>query len=1159
MKLNALCYGSYCHIIFPSKLMRIMKIFTFFMIATCLQVSAKSYSQKITISESNAPLQKVFNEIERQSGYLFWYESNLVNPDLRVSVSVKNAEINQALDICLKDQPLTYVIVGKTIVVKNKPATPVILTEAKMELPPPITVRGKVTDENGDAVSGVTVMVKGSTNGTQTDANGNYALTNVPDDGVLLFTSVGHDSKEVSVGNKRVINVSLKIKIKGLEETVVVAYGTSKVKDVTGSISHIGTQDIKNAPMGSTLQSLLQGKAAGVNVQIQSASPTSPISVIIRGASSLTGDNQPLWVVDGVPDYSASTSGDIYNTLYNLNINDVESVDILKDASATALYGSRAANGVVIVTTKKGRIGMDPTIELSSRWGYQRQNFNGYKYMNAPQYLDFAEKAAREEAFGRGSFDYFTRLYLDEQAFMNQNTSEFDRTNFKLLNGAFYTGNTNWLNEMTQNPWNQQYDISLRGGTQNIAYYVSLYTNNTQGIVKTGNSLLYGGRINLEAKIRNGIKFGLNLTGSSRKTNDKDYMLDVLKKIRPDIPPYNVDGTLFTRDPYTENPYTTLLNTQEGKGQSFNGTAYLEFTILKGLIFKTAYTSNYVGNDYLTYKRRGSTFNYTGARTWDNDKIGTNVWENTLTLAKNFGKHDILGLVGFSTEKNTVQHYGISASNFPDDDVLNDFSSAADRPDVNESYTANSLVSSFARATYKYNNRYIISGTIRRDGSSRFGPDKRWGLFPSGALAWLISEENFMKSPAIAKIVSYLKLRGSIGLTGSQNLGNYDWRTGIGSARYNEKPAIAPNSIGNTELQWEQTKMTDLGLDYGLFNDRIRGTFGIYKKLTEHLIYSKPLPPSTSFSSISSNVASLKNNGVEFDIKGDVIRKKDLTLTLDFNTGRNINRILTINGISKELDFPSSYYTWMKVVEGGRTGQWYGYKTANRLFVTQEEVIALQRRTSTGGKQFYRNSLESPGDLVFIDQNGDGIIDVKDKTYLGSADPKWFGGFGATVIYKNLMVNATFTYSYGNLRFWQQPFNDAGYIGNYNQSNLIAGKSATLNSPYDATMPRMTMYGDGGNGSATQLSDFYLYDASYIKLSALNISYRIPSKIFKSWVIQGIDLTFQASNLFTFTKYPGFDPQGNWSSSAIGTGMGIDYSSYPAAKNYNMGIKFTFK
>lgn len=1126
-----------------------------------LHASASVFSQTINLSVKNQSMEKVMQEIRTQSGYNFFFNSNLLKDSKLITAQIKNESLENALKIIFKGQHLDFEIKDKSIIVKpavDLPSVNSVVTVQSREL------KGNVTGaDNGAPIAGITVNISGPnyTKTTATDANGNYILSSIPVGTYsITFSSVGYTTIKRSVIIKEkgdnVFNVLISEDVGQLDQIVVTAYGTSKVRDVTGSIVSLGAKDIQNAPMGATIQSLLQGKASGVNVAIQSASPTSPISVIIRGASSLTGNNQPLWVIDGVPDYSSSTSGSIDNTLYNLNLNDVESIDILKDASATALYGSRAANGVVIVTTKKGIVGMSPTIELTSRIGYQTQDFNGYQYMTSPDYIHFTEVAAKEGVMTLGGFDFWTEIFLDEGAFMNLNTSEYDRNDLKLNSDAYFGGNTNWMKEMTQNPWNQRYDLSLRGGTQNIAYFVSLNATDTEGIVKSGDSKLYGGRVNLEAKPRKGIKFGLNLNGSSRSTNNKDYMMSVLKKIRPDIPPYASDRSLFTRDPYTENPYTTLLNTNRGDGQTFNGTAFLEFNIQKDLIAKSAYTANYVNSQNLSYKRRGSEYNYDGTRDWNNNRVLTSVWENTLTLAKNFDKHDLLGLAGFSMEKNSIQNYAMNATNFPDDDVLNDFGSGANRGELRETYTANSLVSGFARLTYKYNDRYILSGTVRQDGSSRFGPDKRWGFFPSGAVAWLVSEEDFLRSGAISNVISYLKLRASIGITGSQNLGNYAWRTGVGSSRYNEMPALTPSSIGNPELQWEQTKMLDFGVDYGFWNDRIRGTFGIYEKLTDHLIYGRTLPPSSSFTSVSSNVASLKNNGIEFDFKIDALKREDFVLTLDLNGGRNINRLLKINGVTKYLDFPNSTTPYMRAEEGERTGQWFGFQTANRLFVTQEEIIALQSQTSNGSKQYYRTNLERPGDLIFIDQNNDGKIDNDDRTIIGSADPKLFGGFGTTAIYKGIRVNATFTYSYGNMRLWKQPMDDAGNIGNFNQSNLIAGESATLQSPYEAQIPRMTMYGYGSNGT---YSDFWLYDASYIRLSALNFSYRIPSQYLTKFFIQGIDLNFQASNLFTITKYPGFDPQGNWSSSAIGTGMGVDNSSYPSAKTYNLGIKFTFK
>ena len=1135
-----------------TKTFRIMRITAILLLACSLHAAATGFAQKISLSAREVHLEKVFKEIKRQSAYHFWYENTLLKDAKKVNVELKDASIEQVLNLIFEGQSLTYDIVGKTIVIKKSHEMNRLLAP-EAPPPPPIELRGKVLNEFGDPVSGASVLIKGTKTGVQTNGDGEFVLPDVPDNAILIISSVGHETQQVAVNKRNNLVIQLKIEVSGMEETVVVAYGTSKVKDVTGSISRLGQKDIRNAPMGATLQSLLQGKAAGVNVAIQSASPTSPMSVVIRGASSLNGNNQPLWVIDGVPDYSGTTSGDITNTLYNLNINDVESIDILKDASATALYGSRASNGVVIVTTKRGREGIKPTIELSTRWGLQTQNLNGYKYMEAPQYIDFAEKAAREEAFGRGVFDYFTRLYLDEQAFFNLNTSEFDRSSFAVLPGAFYEGNTNWMKEMTHNPWNQQHDLSLRGGTQNIAYYVSLNHRNVEGIVKSGKEQQFGGTLNLEAKIRKGLKFGLNLNGNSRETDNKDYMMDVLKKIRPDIPVYNPDGTLFTRDAYTENPYTTLLNKRAGSSQYFRGSLFLEVDILRGLVFRTQYNTTFQKGETLNYTRRGSTFNYDGTRFRSDDKNQTKVWENTLTYARNFGKHDITALAGASAEKYSSLGYSMTATNFPDDDILNDFGSGAVRGALTESYSANSLLSQFARAHYKYNERYIISGTIRRDGSSRFGPDKRWGIFPSAAVAWIISEEDFIKNTKIFDIVSYLKLRASRGLAGSQNLGNYAWRTNVGSSRYNEAPAITPSSVGNTELQWEEALMTDIGLDFGLWNERIRGTIGVYEKLTRELIYSRPLPPSTSFTSISSNVGSVKNKGIEFDVKVDVIKSKDITFTLDANAAKNVNRVMKINGVVKELSFGSGI---MITKEGERTGQWFGFQTAGRLFTTAEEIIALQGRSATGTKTFYRNSLESPGDLIFIDQNKDGVINNDDKVFLGSSDPKLYGGFGATLVFKGFYANATFIYAYGHKRNWAMPMADVGYVGNYNHSTKIAGKSATLLSPYEATIPRMTQYGDGGNST---FSDFWLFDASYVRLNALNFGYRLPARMFKQSLIQGIDLSLQATNLFTLTSYPGFDPQGNWSSAAIGTGMGVDNSAYPAARNFNLGAKFTFK
>jgi TonB-linked SusC/RagA family outer membrane protein len=1023
-------------------------------------------------------------------------------------------------------------------------------------------IQGIVLDENNLPFPGVFVSLKGERKkGAITGSDGRFELRDIPSNATLTVSFIGYETAEYPANGQAQLRISMKPSAKELDQVVVIGYGsTQKIKDITGSISHVGNREIEQSSLGANVAGLLQGRAAGVNVQIQSASPTSPVSVIIRGQSSLSGNNQPLWVVDGIPEYNAGVTGSISNVLYSLNLNDVESIDILKDASSTAIYGSRAANGVIVVTTKSGKEGMTPTIEFSTRAGVAQMDFNSYKYFTAEDYIRFADLAARKEVKNRGVFDYFTRLYLNEQAFWALNTSEIDPSKLQILPGAYYEGDTNWMQEMTHNPWQQQYDLSLRGGSQAISYLASLSYLDREGIVKTGYSELVSGRVRLEARPGKSFKFRINAYGSTRKTSDKDYMLDVLKKVRPDIPVHNEDGTLFTRDAYTENPYTTLANTIGGSGETFNGIAELEWTILKGLTFTTGANVNYANFQNLTYKRRGSTFNYDGSRSWSTTREDTKIWDNTLTYAGEIGKHDINASVTSSAERFQRLYYSMAATNFPDDDILNSFSSAATKGSLSETYNATAILSEIARIQYKYADKYLATFTFRADGSSKFGPGKRWGYFPSGGVGWILSNENFFqKAGWIGRNINHVKLRGSYGKTGSQNLGYYDWMTLVGSGQYLEQPAIVPSNIGNDNLQWENTTMTDLAVELELFDSRIRGTLGYFNKKTDYLIYSQPLPPSSAFSSISDNVASTKNNGYEFSIAADLVRSRDVLFTFDINGSRNRSIITKFNYSITELAVPNANNPTSMLKEGKEIGVWYGYKTYGRLFGTSEEVSALKGRSATGGQVIYRNSLESAGDIYFQDINGDGAITTDDRTDLGSSIPKLFGGFNFNLqLFKDWNINANFVYSYGNKRYWAMPADDVGYVGNYNHSNKIAGKSAILNSPYEATIPNMTQYGDGGNST---FSDYWLYDASYARLNNVTLSYRIPQlQWLKARQIDAIEFSFQASNLFTLTSYPGFDPQGNFSTStSMVATQGGDYSYYPAARIYTAGLKFTFK
>ena len=537
--------------------------------------SASQDRQQIEIDFKDAQLKTVLAEVTKQTGYSFVYSENVISPEMAVTVSYKgNVEpVGALLDRIFKETDVMYKVKGKQVALSLKPAAveTVVTAQAKTGS---FEVGGSILDENDVPCVGVYITIAGTQTGTTSDLDGKYNIK-VKEGDRLVYSCVGFRSQEYRISSRRsVINIRLENDKEMLENAVVIGYGnTQKIKDLTGSISHVGEKQIKEASIGTNVQSMLQGRAAGVNVQIQSASPTSPVSVIIRGQSSLSGDNQPLWVIDGIPEYNAGVSGSISNVLYSLNLNDVESVDILKDASSTAIYGSRAANGVIVVTTRSGKEGMKPTMEFSSKLGYQMMDFNGYDYFTAKEYIAFTRAATRKELNNRGKMDYFTRQYLDEKAFFALNTSEMDTDLVLDKEGAYYDSDTYWMGEMTQNPLQQQYDLSIRGGTPQVNYLAGLSYNDVQGVVKSGYNKIFSGRIRLEARIRKNLKFRINATGSTRSTSNKDGMLSILKKIRPDIPVYNEDGTLFTKDAYTENPFTTLKNTNSGTGENISGLA----------------------------------------------------------------------------------------------------------------------------------------------------------------------------------------------------------------------------------------------------------------------------------------------------------------------------------------------------------------------------------------------------------------------------------------------------------------------------------------------------------------------------------------------------------------------------------------------------------
>ena len=1118
-----------------------------------IEVQQQQDQKKVTLNMKDRTLVNILSEIKRQTGLAYGFRDNRdATSNERFSIQVKEVSVDSALSVLLKESKYSYQIVGDLILISTKKD---ITTEDQKNL---IMVKGTVVDENGNPIPGATILVHGTSRGIASDMEGRYSIEAKPDD-VLKITFVGYKDEVIPIKGKTKIDVRLNPTVENIEEVAVVAFGTQKKESVVSAITTVDASMLKSS--NSDLTSQFAGKIAGMIGWQQGGIPGAlteeemNTKFYIRGITSFqSGANiDPLILLDGV---EASKLD-----LARIDPEDIETFSVMKDASATAIYGSRAANGVVLVTTKRGKKGMKPTLEFSARYGIQTMNANDFGVLNAEEYIALSKAAVRASFFTRGSLDYFTRKYIDETKFnASTNHSQFDLetlTDDFFLKDAYYDGDTDWWDLMTHNAATQEYSLGIRGGSKESSYSASFFYKDQKGIVKGGSSKLLGGSFNFDASIREVIRFKLGLRATSRVTNDKDDMISTILDMRPDYPAYLEDGSINMISYYVENPLFTLKNTDEGKGKDFTGSLGLEWDIIPGLTLRTNGTLKYGINKTLTYKRKYYDDGTSSSSVAKNENY-TYVWDNTLTYLKTLGDHNLVGLLGFSIEKYEYDGLSASGSNFPDDEVLTNLGSAATKNSIASSYNSNTLVSTFARLEYKFKNRYLATFTFRADGSSKFGPDKRWGYFPSGALAWIISEENFLKD--YSHIVSYLKLRASIGKTGSQNLGNYDWRTLMGSATYNGAPGIKPSSLGNDILQWESQVQKEIGLDYGFWDDRIRGSIGYYQKKVDNLLYSDPVPYSSSFSSVTQNIGSLKNKGFEFDVKVDIIKntQKDLTWDFDFNVARNITTLEKLN--SEDEYFGGGAYQYFKIDVGGKTGILYGYKYGGRLIRTNEELVALKTiNPETGQQQYYRdeNNYERPGDLYIMDLDGDGQITADgDRTEIGNANPDFFGGFGTTLYWKGLMVNATFTYSVGADRFYDEEKSSAGDMNVYNTSKNTL-KSWTMNPGVDRGYPRAMYYGWGSNSIITNR---YVHDASFLRLSALNISYRLPKRLFGSSIVDAIDLTFQATNLFTWTKYPGMDPQGNFSTSySAFYNMGIDYSSYPSARTYNVGIKITLK
>ena len=1119
-----------------------------FLISMSYQLSAYTiYGQKVSINRSNASIVEIFKDIRTQTGIDFLYSNNILDDTRKFSIECKNVSIEKVMEIISNKTDLQFVIDSGVISVLGNNT----VNEQ------PANLSGRIYDNKGNPVGGVSIRVKNSNFTTTSNEQGRFTIPNRSDYKEIIVSHLNYVTQEIPL-SKGINNIVLLEKDNSIEEVVLnVGYGVVKQADLTGSVSQIAAKDLEGFAPHQDIASMIQGKAAGVNVQVASGAPGSDVSVNIRGTTSLTGNSQPLWVIDGVPQYNANGT-EIGSILYDLNVNDVESIDILKDASATAIYGSRAANGVIIITTKKGNKFVKPQLDVSFNYGFQKQR-DGFRTLVADEFKEVITDAIRNNFFTTGTFPTSAAILplLDNSVpFTNL---EVDYFTAPIRSNAFLDNDVNWWKEMTRTSNEKKLDVSLRGSGNGNNYLISLGIPYQEGIIKGSDRKGITGRVNFDTKIAEKLTFSMNFNGSVNKQNNQDGMLERIWNFRPDFPMYDESGKIYDPGQYEENPLTTLNNRNYGDRKGLNGNTFLQYNFNKNFFLKSGVSISFSQNLLDRFSMAG-TVNTThqGQANISQSEMVNWVFENTANYNKIFAKkHSLSALFGFSMEQGETKTFGAGAQNFPDQYIMTNLSSASTALKPTATHTSLALVSGFSRLNYKFDDKYLLTGTFRADGSSRFGPDKRWGYFLSGAVAWVLNKEKFM-SFLNKDIFNQLKIRSSYGLSGSQVLGNNDWRSLYQAAQFDEKPGYAPQQLGNNNLRWEKTKTWEAGLDYSLFKYRVSGSIGIYEKNTSDIIYNKSIPSSSSFITVKENIASVSNKGVEFSIQGDVIRKKDFNWSLNFNLASNEATVTKINGIDNFMDLYAGSALAIRMQEGKPLGMWYGFKWTGQYYQSMEEYNLLSSQNpNTGVKVWYQNGLSTirPGDLKFEDINGDGIVNNDDKVELGNSQPKYFGGFGTTIRKGNLSLNVNFVYSKGSTRYWYTNSANWYTTGLYLKNYPEYVKDSWSVDNRDAAWPRMSF----GQGTNNIFSDFWISKADYLKVSLIRMNYRVPQDFAKRYFAGAIDLSVSGTNLFTITNYNGIDPEGNFRLTGGAQGMGTDYGVYPSMRSFNFSIRYSLK
>lgn len=1043
-----------------------------------------------------------------------------------------------------------------------------------------IKVTGKVIDSTNEGVPGVNVKVKGGAGGTITDIDGNYKIDVPGSKSVLVFSFIGYETQEVPVGKKTVINVNLKDDTQLLDEVVVVGYGTSRRGDLTGALTSL-RPDANDAAKANSLDNLLSGRVAGLVVNSTSSAVGSASSVTIRGASSLRGDNQPLYVIDNVPqastgEFSSSgISGDFQinqDPLSSLNPADIEDITILKDASSTAIYGSRGANGVILITTKKGKAGK-AKVNASATFTIANTT-NLMEMINLEEYAAYANSRIQTD-------EVPFHIVNDEVRYVfNGAYGLYDPNDPETYNVVTYR---NWQKEIYTSAFSQNYSLSLNGGSDKVTYYISANFKDINGTVKQ-TSLKQGDlRANLSAQVSKAVKINLSLSGAIRQ-NDMMAGGNALGGSTGAISRTALDYAPF------EMPEDDPGFTSENKTTIFSWlNDYVDVTDDK--TFKASLDLSWKINKFFRYNlRTGGNLNINERKRWYGLQLYQGMNNQGLLALSNLNKNNVSveNLLNYSTKLKSFATLDATVGvTYEDYNFLNKNTTANNytffemrENGLHMAGTVNNaqpiqkdyqLVSYLGRANLSLLDKYLITASIRADGSSKFAEGSRWGYFPSASVAWRMEQEQFMKD---ISWLSQLKIRLSYGVTGNQSIDPYSTFSMYGSnsnlyyadGSGNDLTAFTVTNLSNDGLKWEKTTSWNVGLDFGLFNSRLSGTLDVYQKKTTDLLISRTLPGSAGFASTYYNQGALKNKGVELSLNAQIIDKKDWKWSVNGNIGFNKSEIAELGLLPSDFGFLGEqigYYgnsigdhfgVGHVFLEGKAPGLFFGYATQGIVQpedITEEGVKYTKKDGTVGYYKTFNKVAPVAGDIKFVDSDGDGDVNVNDRDIIGDPNPDFTYGFSTSISWKDLSLSAAFTGVQGrdvlntNNRYINTPGTRA------NNLTRKAYQNMWTESNHSNLYPSSTFVVNN------YVMDRYVEDASYLRCSDITLSYVLPKVWMKKIGFQNASVYASVKNAFIITDYSGYDPEVN-SFAFDGLRPGVDMSSYPTPRSFIFGLNLTF-